>query len=274
MKPNPNCPISEEQLKKYESFIDKIKEPIENSKLPGLYCVLLQASFELDENKNCFVTSLLGKFTSKLISKILNEGWAIIGCYERGAFLANYHHTRAALELIASYHWITYKKQKTEKRIKKFFEFDELFLYQLYLKYKDSQDDDSKLLMKHFTNKQIELWKNKVSDWMELYEPEDNNLLKISNWHYKTRIENILSEFPDKRLKMFYDEFSHATHFSPLSNLLATGNTVLGFPINLDRDLSEFNKPLIVYLDGYELLLSFIKNAIDFDSKIKFPRYE
>lgn len=56
MKPNPNCPIPDTQLETYESFIARIKEPIKNSKLPDLYCVLLQGSFELDENKNFFST--------------------------------------------------------------------------------------------------------------------------------------------------------------------------------------------------------------------------
>ena len=273
MKLNPNCPVDEINKKKYESFIERIKEPMDNSKLPDLYCVLLQASFELDENKDFFSKNLLGRFTSKLISKTLSEGWAIIGCFERAAFLSNYHHTRAALELTASYHWVTYKKEKTENRIKKFFEFDELFLYQLYMKYKDSQKKEDNLFLEYFTKEKIEHLKSKIPFWIELYKPKDNNLLKISNWHYGALIENILSEFPDKRLEMFYDEFSHATHFSPLSHKLGTEDTVLGFPINLDYDLSELNKPIIIYLDSFEFLLSLVNNSISFNSKVKFPRY-
>jgi len=273
MKLNSNCPLEEINQKKYESFIERIKGPINKSKLPDLYCVLLQASFELDENKDLFSNNLLGRFTSQLISKTLSEGWAIIGCYERAAFLSNYHHTRAALELIASYNWVTYKKDKTENRINKFFEFDNLFFYQLYLKYKDSQEKEDNLFLKYFTKAKIESLKSKIPIWIELYKPEGNNLLEVSNWHYAARIENILSEFPVRRLKMFYDEFSHATHFSPLSHKLGTENTVLGFPINLDKDLSEFNKPIIIYLDSYEILLSLVNKSTGFNSKVKFPRY-
>lgn len=273
MKLNLNCPLSEKQIEKYESFIERIKGPIKDSKIPDLYCVLLQASFELSENVNFFSIKPLERFTGKIISKILNEGWAIIGCFERGAFLSNYHHTRAALELIASYYWVTYKKHKIEKRVKNFFEFDELFYYQLYLKYNESPDAANMPFLSYFTIERIELLKNKTSEWIDIYQPEGNDLLKILNWHHDACIDNILCAFPDKILKMFYDEFSHATHFSPLSHLLGTGDTVLGFSISLDGDLSELNKPLTIYLDYYEKFLSFVKNATGFDSKVKFPRY-
>jgi len=274
MKVDKNCPISEVRLAQYEKFIDKLKEPIKGSKLPDLYCVLLQASFELNENKNFFSTEYLKKFTGELLSKILNEGWAIIGCFERGAFLSNYHHTRAALELIAGYHWVTYKPNKIEKRVKKFFEFNELFLYQLYLKYKDSLDSDITQFQKYFTSDKINIWENKISDWLKLYKPKNNDILQILNWHHPARIENILSEYPNRKLKMFYGEFSLATHFSPFSHSLGTDDSVLGFPVYDNKDLSEFNKPLSIYLDSYMGLLEQVKTATGFNSNVKFPKYK
>lgn len=272
MKLNPNCPISEERIEKYESFIERINGLIEKSKLPLLYCVLLQASFELDENKDFFSTNSLKKFTGKLLSKFLNEGWAIIGCFERAAFLSNYHHTRAALELAACYHWVIYKDNKIEKRVKKYFEFKDLFLYQLYIEYNNKPDKEYLPFLNSVDANQINYWETKIAEWIKLYSPKDNNLLEIRNWHYCARIENILAEFPNTKLKMFYEEFSHATHFSPFSHSLGTDNTVLGLPINIDGDLSEINRPLTIYLDSFEFLLSWINKATAFNSKVKFPR--
>ena len=114
MKLNCNYPIADAFVEKHNAFIERIQEPINRSKLPQLYCVLLQASFELSANKSFFSQNDINKLTGELLSKYLNEGWAIIGCIECGAYLSNYHHTRASLELLACYHWVTYKSIKME----------------------------------------------------------------------------------------------------------------------------------------------------------------
>ena len=82
-----------------------------------------------------------------------------------------------------------------------------------------------------------------------------------------------MDEFPDKKLKQFYEEFSHATHFSPFSHLLGTDNTIIGFPIKIDGDLSEINRPLTIYLNSLEFILDNIKKATSVNISVKFPRY-
>lgn len=272
MKLNPNINLTEEQLSKYDSFIERIKEPINKSKLPSLFAVLLQASFELDLNKNSFDFQLVNKFTGELYSKFLNEGWALIGCYEQAAFLSSFHHTRASLELLACYHWTVYKENKIEKRVKKYFEFKELNLYNYYIKHTDGNTKDEHSLISKVDENQINIWEKKIDEWVTLFNVKDKDLSKVVNWHHGCKIENMLSEFPDTRLKMFYDEISHATHFSPYSHSFGTDDTVLGLPINIDGDLTQINTPVVIYLDSLEFLLSIIHKTIGFDSKVKFPR--
>ena len=271
MKLNPNCLLSEEQIKRYDSFIEQIKNPINCSKLSDLYCVLLQTSFGLEENKNSFSINNVEKFSGEILSKLLNEGWAIIGCFEKAAFLSSFHHTRAALELIACYYWTTYKESKIQKRIEKYFEFKNLYLYQLFVKYGNSPDKDSILPLFNFTDEQILCWKSRELEWKNLFKPVDDNLLKVKNWYYNTLIDHMLEEFPNKKLKLFYEEFSHATHFSPFSRFLGTSDTIIGLPINIEGDLSEINRPLTIYLDSLEFLLSWIEKSTRINIKVKFP---
>jgi len=266
-----NCPISKDKIEKYESFIQKLDDPINKSYLPNLYCVLLQASFEVDENKEKFSIDNQSLFTGQLLSKFINEGWAIIGCFERAAFLSNYHHIRAALELIATYNWVFYKNNKIERRINKYFEFMDLFSYQLYLKYGDNKSSEYLPFFKNINIEKINSWKAKEEFWMKLYSLRNNDLSEIKNWHYPASIENILNEFSNKKLKMFYEEFSHGTHLSPYSHSLGTDDTILGLPIGIDGDLSDINRPLVIYLESFEFLLSCIEKVKSFNSKIKFP---
>lgn len=270
MKLNSNCPLSEEQIAKYDTYIERLKDPIAKSKLPLLYCVLLQASFELEANKNLFEVQLLNIFTGELFSKFLNEGWAIIGCYERAAFLASFHHTRASLELLACYHWTIYKENKIRKRVQKYYEFKDLYLYNYYMKYAVKQTNDELSFI--VTEDQIKIWQNKVEKWKTLFNINDNDLTEVVNWHHGCTIENMLSEFPNNRIKMLYDETSHATHFSPYSHEFGTDDTVLGLPINMDGDLTQINKPVKIYLESLEFLLSMFSKSIGFDSKVKFPK--
>jgi len=134
MKLPDNCPIDVVLVEKYEAFIERLQEPIQRSRLPHLYCVLLQASYEVDHV--LFAKDRLHRFSGDLLSKMLNEGWGFIGCYERGAYLAAYHHARACIELLAEYHWAVFKKNKQERKIRRYFEFKELFRYNLYLDYR------------------------------------------------------------------------------------------------------------------------------------------
>ena len=105
MKLPDNCPVDDELVEKYEAFIERLQEPIQQSKLPHLYCVLLRGSNEVDQNKALFSKDRLHRFSGDLLSKMLNEGWGFIGCCERGAYLAAYHHARACIsELIARFY--------------------------------------------------------------------------------------------------------------------------------------------------------------------------
>jgi|GEM_PF-1503556 len=272
MKLDRNCPVKKEQLEEYNSFLERIQNLIDETEVPNLICVLLQAGFEVRENKEFFSTSKLNIFTGELLSKAINEGWALIGCLERAAYLSVYHHTRSTLELTALYHWVTYKPDKIEKRIEKYFEYKELLHYQLYLRFAESKYKPLSDNLKSTSQEQLEKYKSKEDYWIKLFEPKDNNILKVRNWHNKTSIENILEEFPVEKLKLFYEEFSHATHFSPITQSLGTDDTILGLPVGEDGNKFEVNKHMTIYLDSLEPLMSFIQNATGFDSKIKFPR--
>ncbi|MBI3124992.1 MAG: hypothetical protein HYZ10_11370 [Ignavibacteriales bacterium] len=272
MKLNLNCPISKKQIEKYESFIERITGLIEKTKLPLLSCVLLQSSSELDENKDFFSKNSLKIFTGELLSKYLNEGWAMIGCYQQAAFLSSFHHTRASLELLAIYHWTVYKDNKIEKRVKKYFEFKELNLYNYYRKITNANVKDEHSLFSSVDENQVKVWEKKIDEWVKLFDVKDKDLSNVINWHHGCKIENMLSEFPNEKLKMFYTEISHATHFSPYSHSFGTVDSVLGLPINLDGDLTQINTPITIYLNSLEFLLNIIHHKIGFDSKVKFPK--
>lgn len=275
MQIDPKCPITEAKLLKYETYIQNIQTLINKSRIPDLYCVLLQSCFELDAKKNQFSGNNVGKFSSEILSKILNEGWAVIGCFERAAYLSSYHHIRATIESAACYYWVTHNKNKRLKRLEKYFEFEELYLYQLYLRFSSSNENPSKEISLDITfpEERIENWKEKEDKWRKLYKPKDNDLLKVKFWHYDALIENILTEFPNKKLKHFYEEFSHATHFSPFTHSLGTGNTVIGFPISIDFDLTEVNRPITIYLETLEYLLNKLEYVTKINLKVKFPHY-
>jgi len=268
MKLGDDSTITSKQIAEYEEFVNRIKLLIDKTEIPNLYNTLLEASFELRANNNYFSTEPLKRFTAALLSKTLIEGWAIIGCYERAANLSVYHHSRAVLELVAMYHWVTYNKSKINKRIEKYFEYDQLLRYQLYIRTIESDYGKIAKALRKFSPNEIEFLKSKVEYWKKIFNPPNGELLKIKCWYQGTLIQNMLDEFPDKRLTLFYEEFSHATHFSPLTHTSSTRDIFLEFQA-YNENLSEFNKHPIIFLDSLRILYDMIRNEIGFETKIK-----
>lgn len=268
-----NCPVDNELVKKYKAFIERLREPIQRSRLPHLYCVLLQASNEVDQNKVLLSKDRLHRFSGDLLSKMLNEGWGFIGCYERGAYLAAYHHARACIELLAGYHWAVFKKSKREKKVRRYFEFKELYLYNLFREYSSSAPEVDLESLPGFSQDRIVEWESKKDDWARLFKVEADELSSVRNWHHGASIENMLSTLPDDgRTKRTYDVFCHATHFSPHTHALGTGDTVLGLPIGMDGDVTKLNELTQICINVLLLLYKFIGETTDFDSKVKFPK--
>ncbi len=268
-----NCPVDDELVKKYEAFIERLQEPIQRSNLPHLYCVLLQASNEVDQNKLLFSKDNLHRFTGDLLSKMLNEGWGFIGCYERGAYLAAYHHARECIELLAGYHWAVFKKNKRDKKVRRYFEFEELYLYNIYQEYSSSAPEVDLESLPGFGQQRLAEWERKKDCWAKLFKIEVSELSSVQNWHHGASIENMLSTLPDDgRTKRIYDVFCHATHFSPHTHALGTDDTVLGLPVGSDGTVTMLNELSEICINMLLLLYKFIGESTDLDSNVKFAR--
>jgi len=82
----------------------------------------------------------------------------------------------------------------------------------------------------------------------------------------------MLSTLPDDgRTKRTYDVFCHATHLSPHTRALGTGDTVVGLPV-IDGEVTMLDELAQICIDMLHLLYNFIGEATDFDSEVKFPK--
>ncbi len=261
------------------------------SDLPKVHCLLLQVTYAADTNPNLFDDTDLHRFAQEAISKQVSEVYGFIGCLEKGAFIAAHHHARASVEIAAGVAYMVSKPSKIEKRLRKYFEFDELSRFNAYhrlltadrlgilekVQNAEGVDFDSRL----------EAWRSSVADWINLYglNPEESEeadvrraneakaLAKVKGWHHPANIDNLISELdvPDS-MRETYAFLSHGTHLSPYTKHLS-GNTPIGLPLTEDSeiDFALLNRLIGVSMLGLKMTIHKIETKLEVDFNVDWP---
>lgn len=229
----PGCPVPEEYVSKYDAYLDEVESALARSCLSNLACVLIQTMHAADAASDRFRQDDIGRFTGAMLLKLLNEGWALVGCLERAAYLAAHHHARACIELRAGYHWAVYRPGKRDKRIGRFYAFDEVRLYQMALRGIQPEAFDD-------LPSRLAAWEAREPEWKVLFGVDD--IEHVRNWHHGATIENMVSELPDGTFSTtVYAVLCNAVHFSPLTQKLTGGGGTLSLPVGPDGSLERLD---------------------------------
>lgn len=289
-----DCPVPEDYVEKERQAVSIFQRVLQDSDLPTLHCFLLQLTFAADRRDDLFDESTEHRFVQEVLSKQISEVYGLIGCLERGAFVAAHHHARASIELAAGLSYVFSKPAKIEKRLRKYFEFDELARFNVYMSLRDADrlgviqdaETDEGAEFAH----RLEHWQGSVPEWVNLfgikvdadddpealYEAQAEALGRVRSWHHPANIENMLSGLGDVgNEKMIYGFMSHGTHLSPHTKYLA-GNTPIGLPLTEagEIDFHLINRLVGVCLLGFKHAVLQVQGKLGIDFEIDWPFIE
>lgn len=112
--------------------------------MPRLECLLAQIGCAIERPEVEFDFEEDGeRFAAELLSKVVNEGYGLVGALKNGAFTAAHHNAISCLGMYASVSHVFSNEQKKEKEIRKFYEFEDLSRYERYCDISERDEDIS-----------------------------------------------------------------------------------------------------------------------------------
>ena len=158
-----------------------------------------------------FEESKEGRFAEEVISRILEESRAYIGCLKTGAFFAANHHTRALIELYSCSAIVDSELGLKKRMLERFTRFPEIVAHKIYIQHPQRIIHISPEIAKKFMSTHAKL----DEELCEIFGKDKKTLLKLESWRGGYKLEQLLDLLPAKEVhKRNFDILCLYSHFS------------------------------------------------------------
>ena len=271
------CPVPAEYVAGWKGLYNIFQEELGATLLEELECVTLQFMYSIESKRVTVGDDQSGKFLKLMLAKISQELWGLIGSLRYASFYSSYHHARSVLELYAGLSYVYNKPSKTSKRLRKFFEFEDVYKLNMFNSL-EAELKAGKIDQAEFESaipisvENAEKLREQVDGWVKLYRPKDGDLAKIKHWHESASVLTLFeSTGAFEQLWHLYGFLSHGTHFSPFGYNLAGGYLLFGYPRTTEGIVVDaVDKPIKAALISVHLIDILLQEKLDMDMQLEF----